>query len=198
MSKALTENDFAKAAIDLGVPVAAIKAVTEVESAGSGFLADGRIKVQYEPHIMYRQLRDKFGQARADAELAKHPQLVAKAAGSYKPLNQEDQDMDQAARLIDRECALNSASWGMFQIMGYHWKTMGYPSQQAFINAMYSGAAGHLDSFVRFVKADGRLVKALRALDWAGFARVYNGPAYEKNRYHTKMADAFKRAGGVS
>lgn len=37
----LTEQDYKDAAGLLGVDVAAIKAVTEVESAGSGFLPSG-------------------------------------------------------------------------------------------------------------------------------------------------------------
>jgi len=181
----------------LNAPVAAIKAVTEVESAGSGFLPDGRVKVQYEPHVMYRRLKLKFGKARADAELKRHPDLVALRAGSYQPLDKEDRDMGRAAQLIDRDCALESASWGAFQIMGYHWEHMGYASLQAFVNSMYSGAAGHLDAFVRFIQADHRLLAAIRNLDWSRFARVYNGPGYKNNRYDIKMAAAYKRHGGV-
>ena len=38
----------------------------------------------------------------------------------------------------------------------------------------------------------------LRRKDWTGFARGYNGPGYEANRYHEKLASAharFARAG---
>ncbi|WP_109217559.1 N-acetylmuramidase family protein [Klebsiella pneumoniae] len=196
MSQNLTEKDYQRAANQLGVPIAAVKAVASVESNGGGFLSDGRVKVQYEPHVMYQRVKLKFGQARADKELKAHPDLLALKPGSYQKLDQEDKDMDRAATLIDRQCALESASWGAFQIMGYHWKTCGYPTQQAFINAQYSDA-GQLDTFVRFVNADVRLVRALQRRDWAGFASVYNGPGYKANKYDTKMASAYAQFGGA-
>lgn len=196
MTSALTEKDYQTAANRLGVPIAAVKAVATVESNGGGFLPDGRVKVQYEPHVMYQRLRERFGQARADRELAAHPDLVALRAGSYQSADKEDKDMDRAAKTIDRDSALESASWGAFQIMGYHWKTTGYPSLQNFITTQYS-AAGQLDTFVRFILADDRLARALRAKDWKTFAFVYNGKNYAANRYDTKLADAYKRFGGV-
>ncbi|MFJ5384743.1 N-acetylmuramidase family protein [Pectobacterium sp. 21LCBS03] len=197
MSKILTLLDYRVAASDLGVPVATVKAVTEVESNGSGFLSDSRVKVQYEPHVMYQQLTKHFGSARANAELAKHSDLVASKPGSYQSTDKEDKDMARAATTIDRSCALQSASWGAFQIMGYHWKTCGYPTLQAFINAQYT-AAGQLDTFVRFIKADNKLLSALKSRDWATFARIYNGPAYAKNRYDTKLESAYTKYQGVA
>lgn len=196
MSQKLTENDFKEAANLLGVPVASIKAVAEVESAGSGFLPDGRVKVQYEPHIMYRRLKEHFGQARADRELKAHPGLVATRSGSYQSLDKEDKDMNRAAQLIDRTSALESASWGAFQIMGYHWKTISYPTLQKFINDQYS-ARGQLMSFVKFIQADSRLLRALRQKDWTTFARIYNGPNFAANKYDTKMAQAEARHRGA-
>ena len=196
MNASLTEKDYQNAAARLGVPVAAVKAVATVESNGGGFLPDGRVKIQYEPHVMYRRLQQSFGKARADKELAAHPDLVATKAGSYQSLDKEDKDMDRAANIIDRQCALESASWGAFQIMGYHWKTTGYPSLQAFINEQYT-AAGQLETFVRFILADTRLARAIRAKDWKAFASTYNGQNYAVNKYDTKLADAYRKFGGA-
>lgn len=196
MKNALSEQDFQAAAARLGASVSAVKAVATVESNGGGFLADGRVKVQYEPHVMYRQLASNFNRARADKELVAHPDLVAKKAGSYQPLDKEDKDMNLAAQLIDRTSALESASWGAFQIMGYHWKALDYPTLQGFINDQYT-AAGQLETFVRFILADPRLVKALRGKDWATFARIYNGPGYAANKYDAKLASAYKQLGGA-
>lgn len=192
MSKILTGQDYERAALALAVSVAHVRAVDSVESNGNGFLPDGRVKVQFEPHVMFQRLEKHFGKDRALAELKAHPDLVALKAGSYQSADKEDKDMDRAVQLINRTCALESASWGAYQIMGYHWSTCGYPSLQAFVNAMQT-APGQLDAFVRFVKADRRLVQALKAQDWATFARVYNGPNYAANRYDTKMAAAFAK-----
>lgn len=196
MKNALLETDFQAAAARLGVSVPAVKAVATVESNGGGFLPDGRVKVQYEPHVMYRQLASNFDRARADKELVAHPDLVAKKAGSYQSLDKEDKDMNRAAQLIDRTSALESASWGAFQIMGYHWKTLQYTTLQGFINDQYT-AAGQLETFVRFIQADPRLLRALCGKDWATFARIYNGPGYAANKYDTKLAAAFKQYGGA-
>lgn len=196
MPQALSEQDFIRAATELNAPLSAVKAVASVESNGSGFLSGGRPKVQYEPHVMFDRLTKAFGSTRANAELAKHPDLVARAAGSYQSLEKENADMDRAASVIDRTCALESASWGAFQIMGYHWSTCGYPSLQAFINAQYTDA-GQLDAFVRFIKADARLLNALRRKEWATFARIYNGKGYARNKYDTKLADADRHFRGA-
>ncbi len=48
----------------------------------------------------------------------------------------------------------------------------------------------HLSAFVRFVKLN-QLDDELRRRDWTGFARGYNGPAFLKNRYDTKLAAAY-------
>lgn len=188
----LTQQDFQAAATRLGVEVAALKAVVSVESSGGGFMEDGRVKVNYEPHQMYRQLKANFNQKRADDELAKHPDLIARKAGHRKGLDGEDKDMDRAT-LIDRHSALESASWGMFQIMGYHWKTIGLAGIQQFVNMMYRGEAGQLEAFCRFVEADKALLLALRRRDWKTFARIYNGPNYAADGYDTRMAAAYSK-----
>lgn len=195
MPNSLTETDYKSAAQTLGVPTPAVKAVASVESAGAGFLSDGRPKILFERHVMYAQLSAKLGKAKADQLAAKHPDIVNPKAGGYDGGAKEHDRLGRAAE-IDRECALSSASWGAFQIMGYHWKSIGYATLQGFINAMYASEAAHLVAFIRFIKADPVLVRALKALDWAAFARRYNGPGYAKNQYDLKMSKAYQAAGG--
>lgn len=188
MPQKLTPQDFQNAANKLGVTVAHIKAVTEVESRGSGFLDDGRPKILFERHVFRKRLIEK------GISVQNTPNDIVNAvSGGYLGGVKEHDRLDRAAK-IDRDAALESASWGMFQIMGYHWKTLDYPSLQAFINAMYRDEGGQLDAFVRFIKADPRLLRALKNQDWSTFARIYNGPATKG--YDVKMADAFKLAGG--
>src|SRR5205809_7535455 len=52
----LTEQQFAGAATTLNCEPAAIKAVNQVESSGSGFRTDGRPKILFEGHIFWKQL----------------------------------------------------------------------------------------------------------------------------------------------
>lgn len=76
MPNSLTETDYKSAAQTLGVPTPAVKAVASVESAGAGFLSDGRPKILFERHVMYAQLSAKLGKAKADQLAAKHPDIV--------------------------------------------------------------------------------------------------------------------------
>jgi hypothetical protein len=47
MSKTLTNQDYCIAAKTIGCDVAAVKSVAQVESAGGGFLPDGRCKILF-------------------------------------------------------------------------------------------------------------------------------------------------------
>lgn len=187
----ITQADYEAAAKLLAVPVAAVKAVASVESKGSGFISD-RPKVLFERHIMLKLLREKLGAEKADDLAVTYPDIINKQTGGYLGGLKEHERMDRAAN-IDRDCALQSASWGMFQIMGFHWRALGYSSLQAFVNAMYQSEGAQLEAFVRFIKADPTLHNYLKARNWAGFARRYNGPDYAKNEYDKKMSDAYKR-----
>lgn len=191
-SKQLTSDDYARAAAALGVPVAAVKAVTDVESNGKGFLPDGRPLILFERHIMRRQLVAAGHAMDATHYELTEPSIVNSKPGGYVGGARE---WDRLARAIEinRPCALESASWGLFQIMGFHWKLLGFASVQAFVNAMYASEGAQLDAFVAFVKANSNLLRALKAKDWPGFARGYNGPAYAKNNYDTKLAAAYAR-----
>lgn len=186
--------DYKKAAIDLGVEEAAIKAVASVESNGNGLIKDtqGNLipKILFERHIMFQRLRD-FTVIKSADMAVKYPDIVNPKAGGYKGGLGEHERLQRAV-MIDRNTALESASWAAFQIMGYHWKTLGYSSVQAFVNAMYT-EQGQLNAFVKFIKADKRLVKALQEKDWVTFSRIYNGPAYQKNNYDQKMKKAYEQ-----
>lgn len=198
----LLDKDYSEAAAELGVTVAHIKAISEVESSGSGFYEDGRPVILFERHIMYKLCGMKFGQPKADSWAKAYPEICNPKRGGYGPSIDQPLRMDSAARLLDRDCALQSASWGMFQIMGHHWKNIGFMSLQAFINAMYASEGAQLMALVSFIQADPRLSKALKAEDWTTFARIYNGPAYgappgREKDYDTKLAAAYAKFGGI-
>lgn len=185
----LQPGDFEKAARSLGVEVAALRAVAEVESRGAGFLVDGRPIILYERHVMYKLM---FADSAAAAVVAatQHPDIVNRDPGGYKGGITEWERLADAIA-INRECALQSASWGMFQLMGFHWQRLGFNSVQAFVNAMYAGEPQQLDAFCRFICTDNSLHKALVSRDWLTFARGYNGRA--QKGYDVKIAAAYKR-----
>lgn len=185
----LKQADIDRAADRLSTSFAAIMAVNEVESRGHGFLGDNPV-VLFERHIMYRRLAD----AGQDAErlAATYPELINQKRGGYRGGAQEWFRL-RLARAIDDIPAVESASWGQFQIMGYHWQALGYASALDFVAAMTTGEAAQLDAFCRFIEAEPALHKALKARKWAEFAKLYNGPAYKENLYDTKLAAAYAR-----
>ena len=186
----LTDIDYKTAAEALGVDVACVKAVTKVESRGNGFLPIGAPVILFERHWMYKLLKAKLGKEPALSD------VVDPKAGGYKGGTAEHTRLEKAVA-IDRECALQSCSWGLFQIMGFHWKALGYPSVQTFVNAQYKSEGSQLDTFVKFIQINPSMLKALKAKDWAKFAKLYNGPAYAKNSYDVKLEAAYREFTGV-
>ena len=81
---------------------------------------------------------------------------------------------------------------GIGQVMGYHWKALGYPSLQQFINDMYHSEAKQLEAMIRYIKVN-NLVDELQRHDWAGFARGYNGAGYKRNNYDEKLRQAYNK-----
>ena len=187
----ISEQQFKKSAQALNVEVAAIKAVAEVESAGDGFLPGGKPKILFEPHIFWKQLRLKG--INPSMFMEENPDILYPTwkSGAYGPVSKQHDRLERAAK-INREAALLSASWGRFQIMGFNWKLCGSSSLQEFINDMHENEDKHLHLFTAYIKST-YLDDELRNRDWAGFARGYNGPQYVKNRYDTKLRNAYTK-----
>jgi peptidoglycan hydrolase-like protein with peptidoglycan-binding domain len=182
----LRDRDYRNAADSLGCSVAAIRAVAEVESSGGGFLPDGRPKLLYERHVFHARTRGRFGAA--------YPALSSPQRGGYLG-GAREYDRLAAAIALDRKAALESASWGKFQVMGFNAGLAGYADVERFVAAMVSGEPAQLAAFVAFIKAcklDGALVRG----DWAAFARGYNGSAFAQNGYDRKIAAAHARFAG--
>jgi hypothetical protein len=99
----------------------------------------------------------------------------------------------ERAKAIHADAALESASWGLFQIMGYHWKSLDYPSVKKFVELMHKSEGEQLIAFGRYIKTN-KLAGHLRNHDWARFAKGYNGPNYKKYRYDEKLAQAYQDA----
>lgn len=187
---ALSEDDIEAAAHLLDVDAAAIRAVVEVESRGAGFDENSEPVTLFERHVFHRRLPKETA-----AELAaSHPELCSAKRGGYQGGKAEMARIRRAAKLCgDAGIAWESASWGLFQIMGCHWRAMGYASADDFVNAMWKSEGEQLQAFVRFVKINPSIWRALKDRNWKTFARHYNGPAYAENLYDVKLARAYAR-----
>lgn len=197
MFDAETRSAAARHAQSLGIELAAMLAVIEIESAGRvTAVVDGRNEplIRIEGHYFYRRLTGA-ARDRAVREGLAHP-----TAGRVKNSASQAARWAMLARMIeiDAKAALESVSWGLGQVMGANWQMLGYRSVDELVNVARSGVAGQIELMVRYIEKAG-LVGALQRRDWAAFGRGYNGPAYAKNGYHTKLAAAYRRhSGGVS
>ena len=187
----LTEQDYINAASILSVEVACVKAVAEVESTGSGFLADGSVKILFEPHIFWKELRAK------GIDPNKHTkgnEDILYLQWGYRPYGKYSQQHGRLnrAKLIDEDAALASASWGAFQILGKYFYEAGYSNVKDFVADMNKGETQHLISFCKLVKYR-NLDDELRNRLWEQFAEAYNGKGYKKNKYHIKLPAAYEK-----
>jgi len=183
MNKQLTEQNYRDAAFDLGVEVAALKAVAEVESAGDGFLPDGYPKILFEGHLFSKYTLGAFDKLEPTISYAKWTKEHYKGgAKEYERLH--------IAITLNRDSALRATSWGKFQILGANFKDAGYDRVSMFVHDMHISEREHLKAFVNVIRA-WQLVEALKHLKWEIFARKYNGPGFKQNQYDEKMAAAY-------
>lgn len=194
VDKKLSKADIIAVANDLNIEPAALKAVIDVEAAGNGFDNQGRPTILFEPHVFWDEL-GKIHYYTKRAELQKsHPGILSPRwdKSLYRIGGSSHEKLKVAAEL-NWEAAHKSASWGLGQILGRNAVSIGYPSVKAFIDDMYESEAKQLKAMGMFLKANG-LISKLQRHDWAGFARGYNGSAYAKNQYDTKLAAAYNLA----
>jgi len=173
----LDARGIADAADLLGVPAAVLWAVVTVETAGCGFLPDRRPVILFERHEFRRRTAGRFD--------ASHPDLSG-PPGGYGPPGVHQHGRLAAAMLLDIKAAVESASWGLGQLMGYNAALAGHADAQTMAFQFCRGENSQLVGMARFIRSRG-LDKHLRQGSWAAFARGYNGPNYGMNRYDAKL-----------
>lgn len=190
-SKKLTDAQIRQEAKGLNVEFACLKAVIQVECRGNGFNDDSTPVILFERHKFYEGLIKIKWITKAKQWSKEYPNICNPVSGGYGKEREQHNRLAQAAAL-NRDVALESCSWGIGQVMGYHWQSLGYKSLQSFINAMYKDEQSQLEAMCRYIKKN-NLIDELQRKDWEAFARGYNGSAYKKNNYHTKLRDAYKQ-----
>lgn len=190
------DADFASAARGLGIELAALKAVYKVESNGKGFIGN-EVKILFEGHVFWQRLK-RLGQRPEALQQGNEDILYPKQDSSKYVGGLGEHRRLARAEAIDHNAARESASWGLFQIMGYHWQALRYESVDEFVQLMGRHERDQLEAFCRFVtlKKDhsGRtLAELLAARDWTGFAYAYNGSGYRKNAYDDKLREFYRK-----
>ena len=184
--------DVAQLAHRIAVGEDHFQAFLNVESRSRGFGGEGRPLILNEPHVFYRNLRGAERDRAVAAGLA-YPRWGEKP---YPKSQDGRYEWLKAAMEINEAAALKSCSWGMSQILGENFSMVGFDTIQAMVRAFMNDEEEHVEAMVKFILASG-IDDDLRAERWHTVARVYNGPGYEKNHYHAKMANEFRKLRGT-
>lgn len=158
--------------------------VLSVETSGCGYLPDRRPKILFERHVFSRLTEHQFDED--------DPDISQRTAGGYGLPGAHQYDRLNAAIQLDRSAALQSASWGLGQIMGENFRTAGFDTVENMVDAMVASEDDQLRAMVGFMQTM-KLVDTLTGHDWQGFARRYNGPNFAANNYDGLLAHFFQR-----
>ena len=179
---ALSSDGLADVATSLGVHAPEIWAVLSVETRGCGYLPDRRPQILYERHIFHRLTNGKFDSS----------DISNASPGGYGATGAHQYDRLAAAIEKNRTAALQSASWGLGQIMGKNSAAAGFRNVEDMVTAMSDSEDAQLAAMARFLVA-GKLRASLQAHDWTTFARGYNGPNFAINRYDVRLNAEFQK-----
>lgn len=159
------------------------QAILAVESGGQGFGPGGRLLIRFEAHLFNRHTQH------AHAHLFRHgtpawqnQEWRRSESEAWRPVHGNQATVWQAfefASTLNREAALKSTSLGAPQILGSHYRRLGYASAeamfQAFADRQY-GLTAQMLGFLNFVLSDAKLFLAMRNKDFRSVAAIYNGP----------------------
>lgn len=182
----IVDEDWARAARELNCEEAAVRAVGAVESHAGPFTAAGLPTIRFESHHFNRLSHRRFHAA--------HPDLTAAygSAGYRRTVARDQWVVLREAFALDREAAVQAASWGQFQVMGFNYRICGWTQVRQFVDSMYYSAGQHVRAFVGYCRSTGA-GRALRSRDWTAFALAYNGPNFRDNNYATRAENNYRR-----
>jgi hypothetical protein len=188
--KPLDQTGFDDALAQLGGTKEALWAILHVETAGFGFFNDRRPKILFERHVFSRRTARQFD--------AKAPDISNEKSGGYT-VGANEYSRLKRAMLLDRKAALESASWGLGQVMGFNAARVGYSNVDAMIRAFAVDERAQIMGCVKYIESEPALKKAYEDHKWEKVAHFYNGESYAKNGYDKKLEAAYKQfsvAGG--
>jgi uncharacterized protein (TIGR02594 family) len=182
----LTEDALATAALKLGCGVAEIWAIafTETDPPYGGCNADKRPQILFERHIFSELTGGRFD--------AGNPGISNPHPGGYGAGGDHQYDRLSEAMGLDESAALQSASWGIGQVLGRNFREAGFASPQDLVRQLFVSEDQQLLAVANEIIADGA-ARALATHDWTTFARIYNGPNFAANHYDTTIRTWYER-----
>jgi hypothetical protein len=181
LAEPLTAEGIDHAVAELACDAASLWALLSVETRGFGFLPDRRPVILFERHVFHKRTGGRFS--------ASHPEISSPTTGGYQGGALEYGRLALAMQL-DRRAALESASWGLGQVMGFNAASVQFRDVDEMIDRFRDGEDAQLGASVRFILNRPALAEAFRKRRWATVAFFYNGSDFAKNAYDVKLERA--------
>jgi hypothetical protein len=177
-------------ASELGISPATSSAVLFVESRGSPFAPDGRMKIRFEACAFYNlwgkdhknEFSDHF---QCNVPNDKFRLSSAEAFSDYHGDHYKEWKVFDFARTLNEEAAMKSISMGLSQIMGFNYYKIGYKSVSEMFDIMSHSTKSQLDAFFLalsykdYSKAGVSCLESLKTNNYVGFARCYNASGHD-------------------
>lgn len=179
MSDKLTKEQISILAANNGYEYASLKAIIEVESGGQGFASDtGKILIQFEPSWFKR----------------KSP-YTPSGLWSVNGVERQSKEWEAFNDAFSKNAnaAMESTSIGMMQVMGFHYKTLGFNTVGEMWDFAKISESNQVELAIKFIKSIPKLDKALKDKDWQMVAYYYNGSAYKKFNYDNRLKAAYDK-----
>jgi hypothetical protein len=162
-----------------------IAAFIEVETGGKGFNSDGKIMIQFEPSWFKRYV----------------PNAPAGIWSTNKvDVQSKEWEAFNNAFAINKEAAMLSTSIGLGQIMGFHYKRLGYKTVGEMWDDAKKGIDRQIWQICEFIRTDNKLKDAIKRKDWHMIATIYNGANYlqlakklDREPYNISLEKAYKK-----
>jgi len=172
----ITEEEYKKLAIEFDIPETNIKKVDKVESGGLGFSKEtGKIIIQFEPSWFKRK-------APYTPSGKWSLNKVERQAEEWKAFND--------AFSKNPDAAMESTSVGRMQVMGFHYKLLGFKTVGEMWDYAKKSESNQLRLGLLFIKSNLKMYNALKTSNWDIFAYYYNGAQYKKFDYANRLAKA--------
>lgn len=178
----LTKQVSAEFGFDYRVMLAFI----EVETGGRGFYpATGKIMIQFEP----AWFRKKAPYAPSGKWTLNKVEVQSKEWPAFN---------DAFAKNPD--AAMESTSIGLGQIMGFHYKRLGFATVGEMWNHAKTSLMNQIWQIAKFIDTDRSLKQAIKDKDWFAIAKIYNGSGfmeiarkYGREPYNISMKKAYEK-----
>jgi len=174
----ISEENYNSTALRLGIEVEIMKAIAKQESKRNSFWKEGQATILFERHKMWEYLAES-GKTMVELNelMEKYPKIVNKHGGDYGAYSVQYEKLE-IAKTINYTCALQSCSWGKFQVMGFNYK-VAFETPEEMEKGVNICEFQQFKFFIGYLENTIGLIQAMKDRDWRMIARKYNGNKWE-------------------